>query len=90
MDEARQKWIALLDGAEEFSGVPISSGPELSDTPKWRYWRCGLADGSRLNINVYEKSAGKSVLALQHEKLESREQLQHWKTYWKDVLAKLG
>lgn len=87
MDGVRAKWLDLLDGSDEFSGIPVSAGPELSDTAKWRYWRCALADGSRVNVNVYEKDARKSVLSLQHEKLESHEQLAHWRAYWKGLLA---
>jgi hypothetical protein len=90
MDEARDKWVALIGAAEDFSGVGISRGPELSETAKWRYWRCGLADGSRVNVNIYEKAPGKSALSLQHEKLEAPEQLVHWKSFWKATLSQLS
>jgi hypothetical protein len=89
MDEARDKWIALLGDADGFAGIAVSRGPDLSDSAKWRYWRCGLADGSRVNVNIYEKAPGKSALSLQHERLESPEQLEHWRTFWKAKLAEL-
>ncbi|WGW12413.1 hypothetical protein LWF01_01185 [Saxibacter everestensis] len=87
MDEARNRWITLLGDAEEFSGVSISRGPDLSESDKWRYWRCGLADGSRVNVNIYQKAPGKAALSLQHERLESAEQLDHWRDFWKAKLA---
>ena len=49
--------------------------------------RCGLADGSRLNINIYQKAADKAALSIQHEKLESEAQVEFWRSYWKGRLA---
>lgn len=90
MDEARDKWMSVVGTADEFSGIAVTRGPELSDTAKWRYWRCGLADGSRVNVHIYEKAAGKSSVGLQHERLESTEQLDHWRAFWKAKLAELS
>lgn len=90
MDEARNKWVAVVGAAEEFSGIAVTRGPELSDTAKWRYWRCGLADGSRVSVHIYEKPSGKSSVGVQHERLESTEQLDHWRAYWKAKLAELS
>lgn len=90
MDQARDKWVAVVGGAEEFSGIAVTRGPESSDTAKWRYWRCGLADGSRVNVHIYEKAAGKASVGLQHERLESVEQLDHWRLFWKAKLGELA
>jgi len=40
-----------------------------------------------VNVNIYEKAPGKSSLGVQHEKLESPEQIEHWRAWWKRFLA---
>lgn len=86
MDEALARWLGLVDGMDAFSDIAVSRGPDISQTDKWRYWRCGLADGSRVNVNIYQKSPGKAALSVQHEKLESTEQSDHWRAFWKATL----
>jgi len=88
MDFALQWWLDAVEGLDGFSDVSISRGPDVSESAKWRYWRIGLADGSRVNVNIYEKAPGKSGLGIQHEKLESTEQIEHWRAWWKQFLAK--
>lgn len=90
MDQALQMWLDLVDGVESFSGIDISRGPDVKSTQKWRYWRCGLADGTRVNVNIYQKTEDKASLGIQHERLESTAQIEHWRTFWKDCLAGLG
>ncbi len=87
MDAALETWKTLMAGRTELSDIAISHGPDISQTEKWRYWRCGLADGSRIQVNIYEKAPGKAALGIQHEKLESTEQVEHWRTYWKELLS---
>lgn len=89
MDEALQKWQEHVGGAESFSAIDISRGPEVNSTEKWRYWRCGLTDGSRVNVNIYQKSEAKAALSIQHERLESTEQIEHWRTFWKAYIKDL-
>jgi hypothetical protein len=76
-DDALAHWLALVAGCREFSDIAISREPTVSHTEKWRYWRCGLADGSRVNVNISHKSTDKTALSVQHEKLESAEQVAH-------------
>lgn len=90
MDNVLQMWLELVDGAESFSGIDISRGPEVNSTQKWRYWRCGLTDGSRVNVNIYQKSEGKASLGIQHERLESTVQIEHWRAFWKDYIPGMG
>lgn len=87
MDAALQWWLDAVDGLEEFSSIAITSGPDVNKTEKWRYWRAGLADGTRVKVNIYEKAPGKSNLSIQHEKLESADQIEHWRAFWKHFLA---
>ena len=89
MDDALKQWQDLVKGKKDFSDVTISDGPKVSQTDKWRYWRAGLADGSRLNVNIYQKSPGKAGLGIDHEKLESDQQAEHWRAYWKQLLTNL-
>ncbi len=83
LDDALAHWLALASHCSEFSDIAISRDATVSQTEKWRYWRCGLADGSRINVNICQKNADKTTLSIQHEKLESAEQVAHWRAYWK-------
>jgi len=87
MDAALQWWLNAVEGLEAFSSIAITSGPAVNKTDNWRYWRADLADGSRVNVNIYEKAARKSSLGIQHEKLESADQIEHWRAYWKQFIA---
>jgi hypothetical protein len=89
IDEALAQWIELVGHRDEFDGVAISRGPAASSTEKWRYWRCGLSDGSRLVVNIYAKTPAKSAISVQHEKLESEELVEQWRNYWKATLHQL-
>ena len=89
MNKALKQWLALVADRHEFSDIPISRPGEVSRTDKWRYWRCGLADGSRVNANIYQKEPGKVSIGLEHDKLESSEQVEHWRAFWKELLASL-
>lgn len=89
MDEARERWVQLMTGREELSGVGITGEPSLTESEKWRYWRCGLDDGSRIALDIYQKSADKAVLGVQHSKLESLEAVEYWRSFWKAELKNL-
>lgn len=87
LDGALSRWLALVAGREEFSDVGVARGPETSQSEKWRYWRCGLADGTRIAVNISMKSPAKAALSVQHEKLESADAVEHWRAYWKDFIS---
>jgi hypothetical protein len=89
MDDAITLWAAAAAKPDATAGVEIVRGPEVTQTEKWRYWRAALADGTRLNVNVYEKSPGKAALSVQHEKLESEDLVELWRAHWKSVVAEL-
>ena len=86
MDDALARWIDLVGDRTEFSDIAMTRGPETSKTEKWRYWRAGLGDGSRVNVNIYQKAPGKASLGIEHEKLESSDQVEHWRSYWKQFM----
>ena len=89
LDQALERWIHIADGQKSFSDVLISEGPDISKTEKWRYWRCTLADGSRVTVGIYRKDSGKVGLGLAHEKLTSVDQVEGWRAFWKDFVNKL-
>lgn len=89
-DDALRMWLGLVEGNESFSGIDISAAPDVNSTDKWRYWRCRLTDGSRVNVNIHQKSDEKASLGIQHERLESTDQVEHWRAFWKDLVSGLG
>lgn len=87
MDTALAAWIAVVQGRTAFNGLEITEQPTKSATAKWRYWRCGLEDDSRVNVTVNESAPGKSRVAVQHGRLATPEAASEWKAYWKTQLA---
>jgi hypothetical protein len=85
-DDALNWWLNAVKGKNEFSDVLLSGDPEITKTEKWRYWRAPLADGSRPSVHIYEKAPEKSSLSVMHERLESQDQIDHWRAYWKQFL----
>jgi len=89
LDDALARWIEVVGVPSEISGVAVESTPETSATEKWRYWRCSLVDGSRISVNISLKSPDKSIVSVQHDRLEFDDLREHWRTYWKAVLRQL-
>lgn len=87
LDEALGKWQAVVDGRRDFSGVAIARTPTTSGSDKFRYWHCGLSDGSRVHVGISQKEPGKSVIGLAHKSLKSPKQIDHWRTFWKSLRA---
>ena len=90
MDGVLKSWIEFMRPRGELGGVAISRGPEHVATEKWRYWRCGLADGSRVSVTIYQKHPGKAVLSVEHEKLETPDRIEHWRSFWKPLLKEFN
>lgn len=87
LDSGLARWRALVADDDGFDGVPLDAEPSSSATEKWRYWRCPLADGSRIQVTVSAKDGGKVVVAVQHDRLDSVEDRDRWKAYWRGRLA---
>lgn len=90
LDAALQAWLDLVEGRTSFGGVPIETGPRVSSTEKWRYWRIGLSDGSRVGVDIGMKSAQKSTIGINHTRLVSSEQAEEWRGTWRGILAGLS
>ncbi|CAH2398778.1 conserved hypothetical protein [Mesorhizobium ventifaucium] len=88
MDETLARWATFMTAQKDIGGIAISRGPETSVSRKWRYWRCGLANGTRVIAGIGDKPGGKSSLAVQHEKLATADDVECWRNYWKSLLNK--
>jgi len=86
MDEALEWWLEKVKNRKEFHDVAIEK-TSVSKTEKWRYWRAKLADGSLVSVHFSNKPGNKANLGLQHEKLETQEQVDEWKRFWKELFV---
>jgi len=89
LDDSLARWAEAVGRPDEISGVAIERGPETSESEKWRYWRCTLADGSRVAVNISLKAPDKPVISVQHEQLKSEDLGEQWRAYWKGVLREM-
>jgi hypothetical protein len=89
MDEVLARWAGFMAKRKELDGIRVSREPEQSVTEKWRYWRCGLNNGTRVNVTIGPKAPGKALLAIQHEKLETTDDVERWRLFWKGLLKEL-
>lgn len=87
LDDALAAWQAIVAGRTEFIGLRVAGEPASSATEKWRYWRCGLEDGSKVNVTVNAVGPGKSRIAVEHTKLTSPEAIAASKQWWRELLA---
>ncbi|ROR72746.1 hypothetical protein [Bogoriella caseilytica] len=88
-DGALAAWRELAEGMTEHDGVPVEGEATTSSTEKWRYWRLALADGTKVSVNVSDKGTGKAAVAVNHTKLESADDVERWRAYWKALLKQL-
>ncbi|WP_337879333.1 hypothetical protein [Rheinheimera sp.] len=84
MDDALALWLGHVQSRTEFNQVAISKPPAVSQSANWRYWRCALADGSRVVVMFSQKTADKTQLSVQHEQLKAEAELEPWRSYWKE------
>lgn len=89
MDDANFAWTALVKDRTSFVELDVADGPSASATPKWRYWRCTLADDSRVNVTINEIGPAKSRVSVEHSKLTSTEAADEAKFFWKLLLSNL-
>jgi hypothetical protein len=90
LDEVFDRWLALVRRVDALDGVPLVADPTVSRTAKWRYWRAGLSDGSKVTVTVSAKPSGEScTLGLEHGKLAGRPEADRWRAFWKGYLTEL-
>lgn len=86
LDQVFDIWLDAARNANEFNSIPLAGEPAISKSDKWRYWRVDLQDGSKVTVTVGPKSAEKSTLTLQNEKLKDQDAIEQWKTFWKNYM----
>jgi hypothetical protein len=89
MDQAINAWLKLIKDWSDFGGVKFIGKPSMTATDKRRHWGVNLTDGSRVNADVYPKSADKVNLSVTHMKLASEKAKETWRAYWKSALENL-
>lgn len=90
LDIALEKWLDLVAGKVEFDDALAESEPRQSQSPKWRYWKVDLDNGSKVQVTISEKGGGKSVIGIGHEKLADADAVAKSKAFWKDLLSALS
>jgi hypothetical protein len=86
IDEAMAWWLDKVKSEKDFNGIRPKEEPRVSQTPKWRYWRVKLADGSVVYVNITEKASGKASIQVTQEKLADEQAVDYWRQYWKAFL----
>ena len=90
MDEVLVEWTTHNEGLTEYNGLVAVGAPRISKTEKWRYWRLDFVDGSKLSVNIQTKPGSKkSMLAINHDKLPSADDVVVWRAFWKDYVKRL-
>ncbi len=74
-----------LDSAREFDSQTIDD-VRTSITPIRSYWKCHLADGSKVAIAIESKGADKSLLVVTNAGLASAAVAATRKQYWRDYI----
>jgi len=87
VDDALAAWCAVTDGLTSLVGQVVTQAPTTSASQRWRYWRCGLADGSKVVVSVNESAPGKARVAVGHEGLATPEAVTEAKAFWKRLLS---
>ncbi|HJX78002.1 hypothetical protein [Glutamicibacter sp.] len=86
LEGALQSWVGSVAEFSEFIGAQLASEPAVSGSEKWRYWRAQFSDGSCVSVNITMKGNKASVSA-GHAKLANPQDLEGWKSFWRQILA---
>lgn len=80
--------VDKMEGVSDFRGVALSN-TRTSITPVRSYWKCDLADGTKLTYAVEERSEGKATLVVTHAQLPDETSRDMWRDYWKDFITRI-
>jgi hypothetical protein len=86
LDQVFIQWKEYVGQINEVNKTPFKNPPAVSESPKWRYWRVTLQDGSKVAAVINQKSTDKVLLAINHEKLGDAKAVEEWKAFWKTFL----
>lgn len=90
LDEWLQKWHDAFAASAGVDGVAFAGSPRVSDSEAWRYWRCGLDDGSKIVVTIGQKPGNKVTVAVQHAGLADAAAVARWKAVWRQLLDNLA
>ena len=89
LDGAMAVWLNYLAGRTELNGIALNGTGRVSYSEKWRYWRADLADGSKIALNISLKPDGKAAIGLEQRPINTKEEMEEWKAFWKQFMAGL-
>lgn len=95
IDDALAAWLAVAGDVDAVAGRRLSGEPAVTRTEKWRYWRVGFADGSRVSVDITARKVAqgappKAALSVNHGGLESPEAGEPVRAWWKALLGRVG
>ncbi len=83
LDEALEHWLRRVEGVADFNGIGLQGQPKTSCSEKFRYWRAKLADGTQLNVAIYQQHDGRVSLGVQHRPHPDRATAELWRAFWR-------
>ncbi len=86
-EEAFEKWRAFATTIDGIGGASFSGEPIASHTPKRSYWKCSCANGTKVIISFENKPNGRTLIAVEHQKLKTETSLAKTKIAWVKTLA---
>lgn len=91
LDEIAAAW-ALRAGDDHLPlGLTWQGDARLSSSERWRYWRRGLSDGTRLSVSVGRSPHDdRCVLTLTHEGLPDVESRERSRAAWRATLQEVA
>ncbi|MDU0479502.1 hypothetical protein QVA66_09645 [Staphylococcus chromogenes] len=82
------EWLQLFNAwcsfAQQWPGATTSA------TEKWRYWRVGWPDGSKVVVTCQSRTPGKVTFAVNHDGLEDTVSRETMKKFWKEKLGEFA
>lgn len=87
-DAAIESWAILVNETLEHRGYTCEKIRQ-SRTDKRSFWRANLSGAGRIEVAAAPKGDDRVTLALSHEGLETQEEIEPWRAYWKAWLQRL-
>lgn len=85
LEGALKRWIIAIEHLALFNNTQLLGEPSISRSERWRYWRANFSDGTKVTVNIGLKGE-KISLAVDHSLAPSRESLETWKSFWRQIL----
>lgn len=94
MDVALDSWLEIVAPLSAYDGVAPESGPRVSRTEGWRYWRVSLVDGGRVAVALRDlpsrdDGGRRAEFSLSHRRLPDAAAVDRWRQYWSELARDL-